>query len=125
MSYLYKSDVSHSDAKCVVEFEGISLSDIFLIDDTLYLLIIKPDIVDGVQTNNGSYDMYRINMKNYSVKKTPVMEGGNIGYQLFGCIDNKLIMYYKYMDKEIDPADYGKTGDVNWLHITLQLAKKH
>jgi hypothetical protein len=112
MSYLYKSDVSHSDAKCVVEFEGISLSDIFLIGDTLYLLILKPDIVDGVQTNNGRYDMYRINMKNYSVKKTPVMEGGNIGYQLFGCIDNKLIMYYKYMDKEINPADYGKTGDM-------------
>jgi hypothetical protein len=112
ISYLYKSDVSHSDVKCVVEFEGINLSDGFLIGDTLYLLILKPDIVDGVATNYGRYDMYRINMKNYSVKKTHVKEGDNIGYILFGCIDNKLIMYYRYMDKEIDPADYGKTGDM-------------
>lgn len=110
VSYLYKSDISDSDTRNITKFEGLTLSDIYLVDNVLYMLVLRPEIKDGISTSYGKYDIYQIDMKNYSVKKTFVREGDNIGYMAMGCIDQKLILYYRYMEKEVDPEDFGSIG---------------
>lgn len=110
VSYLVKNDISNTNEKYIVKMDGIALTDIYLVDNVLYVLMRTVDIEDGLNTSFSKYYLYKINMKSYKTDKVLLREGDNLDILSQGLIDNKIILYYRYMEKIIDPRDYGKTG---------------
>lgn len=111
-SYLYKSDISNTDARVVAKLEADILYNIYLVNNTLHIVAAKPKFVDGISTSAERWDLYQVNMKNYKVKKTTLNSKEGIdGYIPSGIIGNNMIIYHRYYDEIIDPEDYGLEGD--------------
>ena len=112
-SYLYKSDISNTDTRLVAKLEGDIFNDIYLVNNTLHIVAPKPKFVDGISTSAERWDLYQINMKNYKVKKITLNSNEGIdGYIPSGVIGNNMIIYHRYYDEIIDPADYGLESDM-------------
>jgi len=112
-SCLYKSDLSNTETKLVAKLDCYIFTDIYLVNNTLYIVAPKPKYVDGIATSSERWDLYKINMKNYSVKKIEV--NGNEGvdsYLPYGIMGNNMILYRRYYDKVIKPEEYGLQGNI-------------
>ncbi|NLC18630.1 MAG: hypothetical protein GX757_05310 [Clostridiales bacterium] len=113
ISYLNKSDVSSTKTKIVAEIDGDIISDIYLSNNTLHLIAAKYKFVDGLSTSIERWDLYQINMKNYSVKRITLNDKEGIDtYLPYGVINNKMIIYHRYYTNIINPNDYGIESNV-------------
>ena len=113
VSYLFKTDISNTETKVVARLECDIYTDIYLIGDTLHIVAAKPKFVDGISTSAESWDLYQVNMKNNKVKRTTLnSQEGIDSYIPSGVIGNNMIIYHRYYDEIIDPADYGLEGDM-------------
>ena len=113
VSYLYKSDISNTETRVVAKMDCDILYDIYFVDNTLHIIAGKPKFVDGIANSYERWDLYQINMKNYSVKKISLNDKENVdSYIPFGVIGNDMIVYHRYYDELINPADYGLEGDM-------------
>lgn len=111
VTYLYKSDIKNSEPKAVAKLDGNIISDMYLANNQLYTLISRPNYVNGM-VSSVNYQLYQIDMKDYSIKKIFLHEGINNDYIPSGFIDNKMIIYHRYNEKTVNPADYGLKGDM-------------
>jgi hypothetical protein len=112
ISYLYKSEIDNPEAVIVAEFEGSPVSDIYIKDNILHILVMKPKLIND-KTTSTVYEVYRINMEDYSISEIPLKEGDNENYIPLGLTDNRIILYRRYYDRIINPSDYGFIGDMN------------
>lgn len=113
ISYLFKSDVSNTETKIVAALDCDMINDIYLINNTLYIVAPKPKFVDGISTSAERWDLYQIDMTNYKVKRITLNSNEGIdGYIPSGVIGNNLIIYHRYYDKIINPEDYGLKGNL-------------
>ena len=113
VSYLFKSDISNTETKVVAQLDCDIFNDIYLVGNTLHIVAAKPKFVDGISTSAERWDLYQINMDNYSVKRITLNNNEGIdGYIPSGVIGNNMIIYHRYYDEIIDPADYGLEGDM-------------
>lgn len=110
LSYLYQSDIQNTKAKIVAKLEGSIVSDMFLMDNRLTMLLSKPEIVKG-KVASVRYYVNQIDMTYYKNKEILLSIGTNEDYIPSGFIENKLILYHRYFDKVINPADYGLKGE--------------
>lgn len=112
ISYLNKSEIDNPESAVVAEFEGSPVSDIYIKDNILHILVMKPKIIRD-KTTSVVYAVYRINMKDYSVSEIPLKKGANENYIPLGLTDNRIILYRRYYDRIINPSDYGFKGDMD------------
>lgn len=113
VSYLFKSDISNTEARLVVKLDCDIINEIYLVENTLNIVAAIPKFLNGISTSAERWDLYQINMNNYKVKKITLNSQENIdGYIPYGVINNNMIVYHRYYDKIINPDDYGLEDDI-------------